>query len=109
MNRQTSNAEQMTNREFFRQREAAALRRIPGVRELLKANPDQRPGLERKYPDAVFALQIISNPFIKNREVGAIQMEAYAAILDGEAISDVRFRYDRQMDAYVARHNWDSR
>lgn len=107
MNRQTSNAVQMTNREFFRQREAAALRRIPGVRELLRANPDQRPGLERKYPDAVFALEIISNPFIKDREVGAIQMEAYAAILDGKAISEVRYKYDRQMEAYVVRHSWD--
>lgn len=107
MNRQTSNAVQMTNREFFRQREASALRRIPGVRELLRATADQRPVLEQKYPDAVFALQIISNPFIRDREVGAIQMEAYAAILDGKAISDVRYKYDRQMDAYVARHNWD--
>ena len=107
MNRQTSNAMQMTNREFFRQREAAALRRIPGVRELLRANADQRPVLEQKYPDALFALQIISNPFIKDREVGAIQMEAYSAILDGKAIPDIRYKYDRQMDAYVARHNWD--
>ena len=107
MNRQTSNAVQMTNREFFRQREAAALRRIPGVRELLRANADQRPGLEQKYPDAVFALRIISNPFINDREVGAIQMEAYSAILDGKTIADVRYKYDRQMDAYVARHNWD--
>ena len=107
MNRQTSNAVQMTNREFFRQREASALCRIPGVRELLRATADQRPVLEQKYPDAVFALQIISNPFIRDREVGAIQMEAYAAILDGNAISDVRYKYDRQMDAYVARHNWD--
>ena len=63
--------------------------------------------LEQKYPDAVFALQIISNPFIRDREVGAIQMEAYSAILDGNAISDVRYKYNRQMEAYVARHNWD--
>ena len=107
MNRQTSNAVKMTNREFFRQREAAALRRIPGVRELLRANADQRPALERKYPDALFALQIISEPFVKDREVGAIRMEAYAAILDGKSIADVRYKYDRQMDDYVARHNWD--
>ena len=107
MNRSTSNAVQMTNREFFRQAEAAALRRIPGVRELLKANAEQRPALESKYPDAVFALQILSDPFVKDREVGAIRMEAYAAILNGDVIADVRYKYDRQMDAYVARHNWD--
>ena len=107
MTRQTSNAVKMTNRDFFRQREEAALRRIPGVRELLKAKADQRPMLEQKYPDAVFALQIVSNPFVPDREVGAIRMEAYAAILEGHSISDVRYHYDRQMDAYVARHNWD--
>ena len=107
MTRQTSNAMQMTNREFFQQRESAALFRIPGARELLRATAEQRPMLEQKYPDAVFALQIISNPFIRDREVGAIQMEAYSAILDGKAISDIRYKYDRQMDAYVARHNWD--
>ena len=107
MNRQTSNAVKMTNREFFRQREAAALRRIPGVRELLKANPDHLPALEKKYPDTVFALQIVSNPFVQEREVGAIRMEAYAAILEGQSICDVRYKYDRRMDDYVARHNWD--
>ena len=107
MTRQTSIAVQMTNREFFRQRESTALYRIPGIRELLRATAEHRPMLEQKYPDAVFALQIISNPFIKDREVGAIQMEAYSAILDGKAISDIRYKYDRQMDAYVARHNWD--
>ena len=107
MNRQTCNAVQMTNREFFRQRESAALRRIPGVRELLRATAEQRPMLEEKYPDALFALQIISNPFLRDREVGAIRMEAYSAILEGKTLSEVRYKYDRRMDAYVARHNWD--
>lgn len=107
MNRQMSNAVQMSNREFFQQREFVALCRIPGVRELLKATAEHRPMMEQKYPDAVFALQIISNPFVRDREIGAIQMEAYTAILDGKAIPDVRYKYDRQMDAFVARHNWD--
>ena len=103
----TSNAVQMTNREFFRQRETAALLRIPGVRELMNASADHRSVLEQKYPDAAFALNIISNPFIADRELGAIQMEAYTAILNGESIADVRYKYDRQIDTYVIRHNWD--
>lgn len=107
MNRATSSAVKMTNREFFQQREAAALRRIPGAWELLNSKADQRPMLEQQYPDAVFALQIVSNPFIRDREVGAIQMEAYSAILGGQSIADVRYKYNRQMDNYVARHNWD--
>lgn len=107
MNHTSSNAVKMTNREFFRMREENALRQIPGIRELMKATAAQRPELEKKYPDAVFALQVISNPFVKEREVGAISMEAYSAILDGRPVADVRYRYDRQMEAYVARHNWD--
>lgn len=103
----TSNAVQMTNREFFQQREASALRRIPGVRELMNARDDQRPALEKKYPDAAFALKIISNPFIADRELGSIQMEAYSAILNGETIAGVQFNYNRQMDAYLTQHNWD--
>lgn len=103
----TSNAVQMTNREFFQQREASALRRIPGVRELMNARDDQRPALEKKYPDAAFALKIVSNPFIADRELGAIQMEAYSAILNGETIAGVQFNYNRQMDAYLTQHNWD--
>lgn len=107
MNHASSSAVKMTNREFFRMREENALRQIPGARELMKATAVQRPELEKKYPDAVFALQVVSNPFVKEREVGAIRMEAYSAILDGRPIADVRYRYDRQMEAYVARHNWD--
>ena len=103
----TSNAVQVNNREFFRQREAAALCRIPGVRELMSAKGNQRTTLEQTYPDAAFALEIISNPFIADRELGAIQMEAYSAILNGEAISGVHYKYDRKVDAYLAQHNWD--
>ena len=103
----TSNAVQVNNREFFRQREAAALCRIPGVRELMSAKGNQRSTLEQKYPDAAFALQIISNPFIPDRELGAIQMEAYSAILNCEPITDVNYKYDRKVDAYLTQHNWD--
>ena len=63
--------------------------------------------LEKKYPEAVFALKILSNPFVPDRELGAIRMEAYSAILNGDSISSVQYKYDRQMDAYVTRHNWD--
>jgi hypothetical protein len=52
-------------------------------------------------------LEILSNPFVHDRELGSIRMDAYSAILNGEAIAGVHYKYDRQMDAYVARHNWD--
>lgn len=107
MNRTSSSAVKMTNREFFRMREENALRKIPGVKELLRATAEQKTIAARMYPDAAFALQIISNPFVNEREVGAIRMEAYAAILNGNSIADVRYKYDRQMEAYVREHNWD--
>ena len=103
----TSNAIKMSNREFFRQKETAVLYRIPGVRELIGTTADQRSALEQKYPDAAFALDILSNPFVQDRELGSIRMDAYSAILNGEAIATVHYKYDRQMEAYVARHNWD--
>lgn len=107
MNTTASNAVKMSNREFFRQREAAVLCKIPGVRELLSAQDSQLPSLQKKYPDADFALKIISNPFIPSREIGAIQMEAYSAILNGEPIPDVRYKYDRQIEDYMSMHTWD--
>lgn len=107
MNITGNNAVQLSNREFFRQRECAALCKIPGVSELLTAQGSQRASLETKYPDASFALKILSNPFLPDRELGAIRMEAYSSILNGESITDVHYKYDRQMDAYFTRHNWD--
>ena len=107
MNTATSNVAKMSNKEFFQQRETAALCRILGVQDLLSANEGQRSSLQAEYPDADFALRIIANPFVPDRELGAIQMEAYSAILNGESIADVRYKYDRQIDSYVIRHNWD--
>lgn len=107
MIRSTSNAVQMGNREFYRQREAAVLSQIPGVRQLLGAYYDQRPALEAKYPDAAFALKIVSNLFFHDRELTNIHMAAYTAILNGDNLADARFRYEREMDTYHERHKWD--
>lgn len=103
----SSNAVVMTNREFFRQREYAALCRIPGVREIMGAYADQRPALEQQYPDAAFALKIVSNLFFHDRELTNIHMNAYTSILNGENLADARFRYNRDIASYHLRHNWD--
>lgn len=103
----SSNATVMSNREFYRQREYAALHRIPGVYELIHSNVDQRPALEKKYPDAGFALFIVSNLFFHDRELTNIHMSAYTDILNGERIADIRFRYSKEIDAYVRAHSWD--
>ena len=103
----SNNATVMSNREFFRQREYAALHRIPGVYEIIHSNADQRPMLEKKYPDAGFALYIVSNLFFHDRELTDIHMSAYTDILNGERIADIRFRYERDMKNYAERHLWD--
>ena len=103
----SSNATVMSNREFYRHREYAALHRIPGVYELIHSNADQRLSLEKKYPDAGFALFIVSNLFFHDRELTDIHMNAYTDILDGGNISNIRFRYELDMKNYVERHLWD--
>lgn len=94
-------------RQYFQEKEAAVLRTIPGVDKLLAAYSDERHALEVEYPDAAFALKIVSDLFFHDRELASIHMEAYSAILNGEKIPNVRFRYQREMDAYHQRHLWD--
>ena len=89
------------------EKEAAVLQQIPGVHELLSAYEKERPVLEKKYPDAAFALNISSNLFFHDRELTNIHMKAYSAILRGDPICEVHYRYDKEMNAYHARHNWD--
>lgn len=103
----SSNATVMSNREFFRQREYTALYRIPGVYEMIHSDSDQRTVLEKKYPDAGFALYIVSNLFFHDRELTDIHMGAYTDILNGVNIADIRFRYDSAIRKYTERHLWD--
>ena len=63
--------------------------------------------LEAKYPDAAFALMISDNLFVGDRELNEIHQKAYTAILRGESISGVRFRYDFDTESYLKRHMWD--
>lgn len=103
----TSNAVKLSNREFYQQRVDAALRRIPGAWDILNAPISKRSALETKYPDVAFAVSILSNPFIHNRELGQIRMDAFSSILNGENLADVHRRYDRGVEAYLSDHNWD--
>lgn len=107
MNTSTSNSVKLTNREFYRQRRDAALRRIPGAWELMNASPESRPMLEAKYPDAAFAVGILMNPFVPENERGSIRMEAFAALLNGESPADTHRRYDRKIQRYLSQHLWD--
>lgn len=107
MNTSVSTAPIQHTRRYFQQKESTVLKQIPGVSELLSARGEQRLALEKKYPDAAFALNISSNLFFHDRELTDIHMKAYSAILKGDPIASVHFKYDREMDAYHTRHNWD--
>lgn len=87
------------------QLEADVFSKIPGMAQLRTARED--PKLLAKYPDAAFALMAAENLFTGDREQCAIHQEAYFSILQGENLKNVRFRFEKEMDAYVKEHMWD--
>ena len=88
-----------TRQELHRQ-EDAVFNSIPGMDMLRSASPESIPELEVQYPDAAFALMIAGNLFVGDQK-------AYTAILNGESITGVRFKYDYDLESYLLRHMWD--
>lgn len=88
-------------------REKAVFERIPGMENLRNSAPEHRQELEAKYPDAAFALMITQGLFAGDREQNEIHQRAYTAILNGESINGVRFKYDYDLEAYLLKHMWD--
>lgn len=80
---------------------------IPGMAELRCAEGDVYETLSGKYPDAAFALMIANNLFQHDREFSEIYQQAFFSIVEGQDISSVRYRYEKNMDAYFDRHAWD--
>lgn len=95
-----------TRQELMNQQEAS-FRRIPGMDQLRSASPDHLAELEAKYPDAAFALMISQNLFSGDREQDEIHQRAYSAIINGESITGVRFKYDYDLESYLLNHMWD--
>ena len=95
-----------TWQELLQQQEAA-FRHIPGMNALRHAGPESTPELKAKYPDAAFALMISDNLFVGDQEQNEIHQKAYAAILNGESITGVRFKYDCDLESYLQKHMWD--
>ena len=89
------------------EKERIAYSNIPGMEKVLCAKQSEWDVIAAQYPDAVFALMIANNLFGHDREQCLINQSAYFAILNGENINDVRFKYDKAMKKYVERHLWD--
>ena len=66
--------------QHHREREQLVFNSIPGMKELLQAEPDKIEALEIRYPDAFFALQIANSLFNHNRELSIITQRAYFSI-----------------------------
>ena len=100
-----------TNRTYtmqdLRRRETEVFRTIPGMSELLHASPDFLDGMLAQYPDAAFALMVSDNLFCHDRELTEIHRRAYSAILNGENMASIRFRYEEDNKKYLQRHLWD--
>ena len=95
-----------TRQELLKQEESV-FSHIPGINKLRQASPETIPELEAKYPDAASALMIAGNLFAGDREQNEIHQRAYTAILNGEPITGVRFKYDYDLESYLLNHMWD--
>lgn len=84
-----------------------ALMEIPGFSQLMDADDAHYDALAKAYPDAVFAILTMNNLFHHDQEFSAIHQQAFSAIVEGESIPSVRYRYNRSMDAYLRNHLWD--
>ena len=91
----------------LRTREMSAFSSIPGMYELMQADPDQKEEIGAQYPDAAFATMIAGSIFNHNHQLGEITQRAYFSILEGESIGSVRFAYERATDEYWKIHMWD--
>ncbi len=93
-------------RKYY-EKEAIVFSQIPGMRDLLRADAADAEKISMEYPDASFALQIANSLFQHDRELSEIHQSAYFSILNGEAIANVRHKYDKDISRYVSKHNWD--
>lgn len=103
----TTRAMRTHTRQYYQEQERQAFQKIPGMKELMSVDALRQDALANRYPDAAFALKIADNIFCRDKEQGAIHQRAYLAILHGENMQDIRFRYDRDMEEYTQKHMWD--
>ena len=80
---------------------------IPGMDVLMHASGAAYEDASARYPDAAFALMISDNLFLGDREQNEIHQKAYTAILNGQSITAVRFKYDCDLESYLQKHMWD--
>lgn len=81
---------------FYTDSERLAYQKIDGMNEVLAAKPSDLEDISTKYPDAMFAIMIHEEMICRVAGIRNIVRKAHAAILDGERIENVRFRYTKE-------------
>lgn len=92
---------------FYTDSERTAYQKIAGMNEILRAKPCELEAISTKYPDAMFAIMIHDEMICRVAGVRNIVRKAHKAIIEGEGIENVRFRYTKEMDEYFREHAWD--
>lgn len=92
---------------YYTDSERIAYQKISGLNEVLKAKPSEMESVSTKYSDAVFAIMIHDEMVCGIRGVRNIVQKAHAAIIEGENMENIRFRYTKEMDEYFREHAWD--
>ena len=96
-----------SNIRYYTDRERVAYQKISGMNEVLTAKPVDMEAVSAKYPDAGFALMIHDEVVCGIEGIRNIVQKAHAAIMDGENMDNIRFRYTKEMDEYFQKHTWD--
>ncbi len=96
-----------TSIRYYTDRERIAYQNISGMNDVLQAKPAEIESVSAKYPDAVFAIMIHDEMVCGIRGIRNIAQKAHAAIMDGEDMENIRFRYSKEMDEYFKEHTWD--
>ena len=92
---------------FYTDQERVVYQRISGMNEILSATPADIESISAKHPDAVFAIMIHDEMVCGIQGIRNIVRRAHAAIMDGENMENIRFRYTKEMDEYFREHTWD--
>ena len=96
-----------SNIRYYTDRERVAYQKISGMNEVLSAKPADMEKVSAKYPDAVFAIMIHDEMVCGIQGIRNIVRKAHAAIMNGENMENIRFRYSKEIDDYFREHCWD--
>lgn len=91
----------------LQERVARLFSQIPGCYEVYHAGSRNVDALSQQYPEAYFAVYVVSNLFQHDRELSHAYQEAFFGMERGENIESVKHSLSKAIQRFVDRHNWD--